>query len=62
MLKKIGVEEAVGLKLAHDHTRIVAGKFKGAAFRRGHLVRKRDIPRLLDLGKKQVYVLELERG
>jgi len=50
------------LKLAHDHTRIVAGKFKGAAFRRGHVVRKSDIPRLLDLGKRQVYVLELERG
>ena len=50
------------MKLAHDHTRIVAGKFKGAAFRRGHVVRKSDIPRLLDLGKRQVYVLELERG
>lgn len=62
MLKKIRVEEAVGLKLAHDHTRIVPGNFKGAAFRRGHVVRKSDIPKLLDLGKKQVYVLELERG
>ena len=62
MLKKIKVEEAVGLKLAHDHTRIVPGKFKGAAFRRGQVVRTSDIPRLLDLGKKQVYVLKLERG
>ncbi len=62
MLKKIRVEEAVGLKLAHDHTRIVAGSFKGAAFRRGHVIRKSDIPRLLDLGKKQVYVLKLKRG
>ena len=62
MLKKVRVEEAVGLKLAHDHTRIVPGKFKGAAFRRGHVVRKSDIPKLLDLGKKQVYVLKLERG
>jgi molybdenum cofactor synthesis domain-containing protein len=60
MLKKIKVEEAVGLKLAHDITRIVPGKFKGAAFRRGHVVRKADIPRLLDLGKKQVYVLQLK--
>jgi molybdenum cofactor synthesis domain-containing protein len=62
MLKKIRVEEAVGLKLAHDLTRIVPGKFKGAAFRRGQVLRKSDIPKLLDLGKKQVYVLKLERG
>jgi len=62
MLRKIRVEDAVGLKLAHDHTRIVPGKFKGAAFRRGHVVRKSEIPKLLDLGKKQVYVLKLERG
>jgi hypothetical protein len=62
MLRKIRVEEAVGLKLAHDLTRIVPGKFKGAAFRRGHVVKKSDIPKLLDLGKKQVYVLKLERG
>jgi len=46
MLRKIRVEDAVGLKLAHDHTRIVPGKFKGAAFRRGHVVRKSDIPKL----------------
>jgi hypothetical protein len=28
MLKKIKVENAVGLKLAHDHTQILPGKFK----------------------------------
>ncbi len=61
MLKKIQVENAVGLRLAHDLTRIVPG-FKDAAFRRGHVVRKSDIPKLLDLGKKHVYVLKLERG
>ena len=62
MLKKIKVENAVGLKLAHDHTRIVPGKFKGVGFRRGHVVKKSDIPKLLDMGKKQVYVLALGRG
>lgn len=62
MLKKIRVEEAVGLKLAHDITRILPGKFKGAAFRRGQVVRKSDIPKLLDLGKKQIYVLKLRPG
>jgi len=62
MLKKIKVEEAVGRRLAHDITRIVPGKFKGAGFRRGHVVKQDDIPKLLDLGKKQVYVLQLKPG
>jgi molybdenum cofactor synthesis domain-containing protein len=61
MLKKIKVEDAVGLRLAHDLTRIVPG-FKGAAFRRGHAVKRNDIPKLLDMGKKYVYVLKLDRG
>ncbi|MCX5907096.1 MAG: molybdopterin-binding protein [Deltaproteobacteria bacterium] len=62
MLKRIPVEQAVGMRLAHDITRIVPGKFKGAAFRRGQVLKGRDIPRLLDLGKKQVYVLRLNPG
>ena len=62
MLKKIKVENAVGLKLAHDHTQILPGKFKGARFRRGHVVRKSDLPKFLDLGKKEVYVLTLRPG
>jgi molybdenum cofactor synthesis domain-containing protein len=62
MLKKIKVEDAVGLKLAHDHTQILPGKFKGARFRRGHLLRRSDIPKLLDMGKKEVYVLTLAPG
>ena len=62
MLKKIKLENAVGLKLAHDHTQIIPGKFKGARFRRGHVVRKSDLPVFLDLGKKELYVLTLGHG
>jgi molybdenum cofactor synthesis domain-containing protein len=62
MIQKIPVEKAVGLPLAHDITRILPGKFKGVGFRRGHVVRPSDIPGLLDLGKKQVYVLKLKPG
>ena len=51
ILKKIKVENTVGLKLAHDHTQILPGEFKGVGFRRGHLVRKSDLPKFLDLGK-----------
>jgi molybdenum cofactor synthesis domain-containing protein len=61
MLKVIPVEEAVGLPLAHDITEIVPGKHKGPAFRRGHIVRQEDISKLLDVGKRNLYVMELER-
>lgn len=62
MLKVIPVEEAVGLPLAHDITEIVPGKHKGPAFRRGHIVRQEDISKLLDVGKRNLYVMELEKG
>lgn len=61
MLKVIPVEEAVGLPLAHDITEIVPGKHKGPAFRRGHIVRKEDISKLLDVGKRNLYVIELDK-
>jgi molybdopterin biosynthesis enzyme len=62
MLKKIRVDEAVGMVLAHDVTKVVPGKFKGPAFCRGHVIRKGDIPELLNIGKEHVYVMELEKG
>ncbi|MBI1910304.1 MAG: molybdopterin-binding protein, partial [Deltaproteobacteria bacterium] len=62
MLKVVPVEEAVGLPLAHDITEIVPGKYKGPAFRRGHVIRPEDVSRLLDLGKAHIYVMELEGG
>ncbi|HWP22677.1 MAG TPA: molybdopterin-binding protein [Candidatus Binatia bacterium] len=61
MLKVIPVEQAVGLPLAHDITEIVPGKHKGPAFRRGHIVRQEDISKLLDVGKRHLYVMELEK-
>jgi molybdenum cofactor synthesis domain-containing protein len=61
MLKVIPVEEAVGLPLAHDITEIIPGKHKGPAFRRGHIIRAEDVSRLLDVGKANIYVMELEK-
>src|SRR5512147_197392 len=61
MLKVISVEQSVGLPLAHDITEIVPGKHKGPAFRRGHIVRADDIPKLLDIGKRHLYVMELDK-
>lgn len=35
-MKTVKVEDAVGLRLAHDITEIRPGEFKGPAFRKGH--------------------------
>jgi len=59
-LKKVKVENALGMVLAHDITEIVPGKKKDAAFRRGKVIEKDDIERFLDLGKKHLYVFEGE--
>ncbi len=62
MLKKVELDKAVGMALGHDVTKVVPGKFKGPAFRRGHIIKKEDIPELLSIGKEHVYVMELEEG
>lgn len=53
---KIPVNEAVGISLCHDITRIVPGSVKERAFRRGHVIRPEDIEVLRDLGKEFIYV------
>ena len=60
-MKKINVEHAVGLTLCHDITAMRDG-FKGAAFKRGHVIREEDIPALLDLGKRTVFIWEENAG
>ncbi len=60
-MKKIKVENAVGMTLCHDITAVRDG-FKGAAFRRGHVISEGDVPTLLDLGKKHVFVWEENAG
>ena len=62
MIKKVKVEEAIGMALAHDLTKVVPGGFKGPAFRRGYIITKADIPELLSIGKEHVFVLRLLRG
>ena len=60
-MKKVTVENAVGLTLCHDITAMRDG-FKGAAFRRGHVITEEDIPKLLDLGKRTVFIWEENAG
>ena len=61
-MKKIPVEKAVGMILCHDITQIVPGKFKGRAFKKGHIIQKEDIKKLLELGKEQIYVWKPKIG
>ena len=60
-MKKVRVEDAVGMTLCHDLTEMRDG-FKGAAFRRGHIITPEDIPHLLDIGKRTVFVWEENAG
>ncbi len=60
-MKKIKTEDAVGLTLCHDITEVRDG-FKGRAFKRGQVIRREDIPHLLDLGKKHIYIWEENAG
>ena len=59
-MRKVPVTEAVGMVLCHDITRIIPGREKGRAFRRGQVITPGDIPTLLDLGKEHIYVWESE--
>ncbi|OGQ96909.1 MAG: molybdopterin-binding protein [Deltaproteobacteria bacterium RIFOXYD12_FULL_57_12] len=59
MKTTIPVDEAIGLVLPHDITEIRRGEFKGAAFKKGHIIRAEDIPHLKRLGKERIYLLKL---
>ena len=60
-MKKVEVENAVGMTLCHDITAMFDG-FKGALYKRGHVIQTEDIPRLLDIGKKHVFIWEENAG
>ena len=57
-VKKINVEEAIGLTLCHDITGILPDGNKGVMFKRGQEIKQEDIPQLLDIGKNHVFVWE----
>ncbi|MGM0445917.1 MAG: molybdopterin-binding protein [Bacillota bacterium] len=59
-IKKISVDKAVGHVIAHDMTQIIPGEYKGARFKKGHIIKKEDITILKDMGKENIYVLNLD--
>lgn len=60
-MRKVKVEDAVGMTLCHDVTAMYDG-FKGPAFLRGHVICPEDVGKLLDYGKKTVFVWEKQEG
>lgn len=60
-MRKVRTEEAVGMVLCHDLTKIVPGEFKGAAFKKGHVVRPEDVEELLKMGKEHLYIWEADQ-
>lgn len=61
-IKKVRLEEAVGMVLGHDITKIVPGVYKGPAFKKGHIIRQEDIPHFKDIGKEHIFLIELTAG
>jgi len=61
-MRIVPVYEAEGMALCHDITEIVPGKVKGRAFKKGHIVKKEDISKLLKLGKEHLYVWEVNEN
>ena len=47
-MKLIRTEDAAGQVLCHDITQIIPGEFKGARFRKGHVIQPEDIPVLVE--------------
>lgn len=61
-MKTVPVQDAVGMVLCHDMTKIVPGETKGPVFRKGHIIAEEDIQTLLEIGKEHIYVLDMENG
>lgn len=67
-MRQIRTEDAVGQVLCHDMTQIIPTdedgrkRFKGVRFRKGYVVQEEDIPVLLSMGKRNLYVWEMDEG
>ncbi len=61
-MKLVKTEDAVGHVLCHDMTQIIKDEYKGARFKKGHIVTEEDIPLLLSMGKENLFVWEKLEG
>ncbi|HEX2955160.1 MAG TPA: molybdopterin-binding protein [Bacillota bacterium] len=58
-MERVRVEDAVGMVVAHDLTKIVPDSFKGAAFKKGHIIRAEDIEELKRIGKNHIWAVTM---
>lgn len=58
-MRSILIEDAVGMALCHDMTEYIPGREEKVAFKKGHIIRKEDIPRFHDMGKKKIFIWDL---
>ena len=61
-MKQIRTLDAIGHVLSHDITQIIKDEKKGVLFKKGHIIREEDIPKLLSVGKENLYILEKQEG
>ncbi|MEG0773289.1 molybdopterin-binding protein [Clostridium sp.] len=61
-MEQVKVEDAIGMIIGHDLTKIVPGEFKGVAFKKGHIITPKDIEDLKKIGKNHIYVVNLSNG
>lgn len=61
-MKKVKVEDAVGMVLGHDLTKIVPGGFKGAAFKKGYIIHEEDIEILKSMGKYHIFIIDFNEN
>lgn len=58
-MKKVKVEAAIGLAIAHDMTEVnVEKNIKAVAFRKRHIIREQDIEKLKSLGRENIFVFD----
>ena len=60
-MKKVKVQDAIGMELCHDITEMNEG-FTGVAFKRGHILQESDIQRMMRIGKQHIFVWEAQAG
>ncbi len=58
-MRKVKVEAAIGLAIAHDMTEVKVEKnIKQVAFRKRHIIQESDIAKLKSLGRENIFVFE----
>lgn len=61
-MREVKTVDAVGQVLCHDITQIIKGVKKDVAFKKGHVIKKEDIPVFLSVGKEHIYIWEKQEG